>query len=199
MKELGEALKAIFGKISGFFDIFDLSFFVSGAVSLSALLFWVYLAGKEIPYYLQGWLRVLALILACYVNGLICFAGGRWICMGRRRRNAIQDFDIRFNNVLQAHGLNDKEPFKEYLARNSNTVRGSWRLYVRLWAEVRKFDQLSPSLSFLNRYWVMAATYDGVGMAVIVWAFMFGVWCLGWGLDSKIQPVAGVPIILIII
>jgi hypothetical protein len=45
----------------------------------------------------------------------------------------------------------------------------------------------------------MAATYDGVGMAVIVWAFMFGVWCLGWGLDSKIQPVAGVPIIVVLV
>jgi hypothetical protein len=38
MKELGEALKLIFEKIAGFFDIFDLSFFVSGAVSFAALL-----------------------------------------------------------------------------------------------------------------------------------------------------------------
>jgi len=30
VKELGEALKLIFAKVAGFFDIFDLSFFVLG-------------------------------------------------------------------------------------------------------------------------------------------------------------------------
>jgi hypothetical protein len=169
MSELGEALKTIFGKISAFFDLFDLSFFVSGAVSLSALIFWLHLAGKQVPFNLQGWLKVLAIILGCYVSGLFCFAVGRWIHWFQRKKHEKKSND-HFREILEAHGLADERPFSDYLSR----AKGIRRLYTRLWAEVRQMDQLSPSLSLLNRYWVMAATYDGsfIGIPMAVVLFM---------------------------
>jgi hypothetical protein len=193
MSELGEALKTIFGKISAFFDLFDLSFFVSGAVSLSALIFWLHLADRKLLFELQGWLRVLAIILGCYVNGLFCFAAGRWVHWIRRTKT-IKDSNVHFEEILKAHGLDDEKPFKDYLDRKD--VDGIRRLYIRLWAEVRQMDQLSPSLSLLNRYWVMAATYDGLAIALLVWLVVFIFWLTGFGVASPLNPFIGIPIIV---
>ena len=48
VKELGEALKLIFSKVAGFFDIFDLSFFVSGITSAAAMAAFLHLAGVTV-------------------------------------------------------------------------------------------------------------------------------------------------------
>src|SRR5258706_3852183 len=76
MTELGEALKAIFAKVGDFFDIFDLSFFVSGAVCLAALVAWNAVGGFFEIGLADGY-QLIAVALGCYVLGLICFAGGR--------------------------------------------------------------------------------------------------------------------------
>ncbi len=177
MEGVGEALKTIFDKIGGFFDIFDLSFLVSGVVSVSALLFGGYLAGKQFSALLEGWWQITALILACYVNGLICFALGRalrmWIMPGKRGK----EFHNFFTSLLSMHGLTDKKPFCQYIATDKNSQTPAteeeklktWRLYVRLWAEVRQGEKFKSSLAFLNRYWVMAATYDGLAISLLVW------------------------------
>jgi membrane protein DedA with SNARE-associated domain len=197
MKELGEALKAIFGRIAGFFDLFDLSFFVSGSVTLAALMFWAHLANIGLPFELDGWLRVLAIILGCYINGLICFAIGRWIRIPKRLSKQISFHDSLFKQVLEGHGLSDEKPFKEYLKRAD--FRGSRRLYIRLWAEVRQMEEISPSLLLLNRYWVMAATYDGLATALIIWAFVFLIWSLGLGVSSQIRLMFGIPTIVFLL
>lgn len=58
------------------------------------------------------------------------------------------------------------------------------RLYTRLWAEVRQSPDLVASYTLLNRYWFMAATYDGLATALIVWLIVIGIWSLGvWGID----------------
>lgn len=69
MSEVADALKALLGRLGSFFDLFDLSFFVSGSVAVAAIRLWVHLAGKQFPFELQGWLKVLTIILACYVGG----------------------------------------------------------------------------------------------------------------------------------
>jgi len=197
MKELGEALKAIFGRIAGFFDLFDLSFFVSGSVTLAALLFWAYLANVRLPFEVDGWIKVLAIVLGCYISGLICFAIGRWIRIPKSRSKQISFHHSLFNQVLEGHGLSDEKPFKEYLKRAD--LIGSRRLYIRLWAEVRQVEELSPSLLLLNRYWVMAATYDGLATASIIWAFVFLIWSLGLGVSSQIRLAFGIPTIVFLL
>jgi hypothetical protein len=197
MTELAESLKALSGRIGSFFDLFDLSFFVSGSVSLSAFIFWMHLSNQILPMRLEGWLKVLVIILACYVNGLVCFAVGRWIRIPKRRSNRISVFDELFSKVLKAHGLADEGTFKEYIGRS--TDGGVRRLYIRLWAEVRQLDQLSPSLVVLNRYWVMAATYDGLATALFIWAIVFSVWSAGIGIAPPLELRVGIPVIALLL
>jgi hypothetical protein len=168
LKEVGEGLKSILERIADFFDIFDLSFIVSGATTISAFAFWGWRAGLQHPAIPTGWISAVGLVIACYVAGLVCFAVGRWIRMGWRSRSSEKRFHKWFVFVLDGHGLTGVPPFNEYLARKE--TRGDWRLYVRLWADVRQSSPLAASFSLLRRYWVMAATYDGVAIALVVWA-----------------------------
>lgn len=127
MKELGEALKLIFSKIADFFDIFDLSFFVSGIASASSV--------------------------ALY----------------------------------------------EYLDTSREIDRGIWRLYVRLWAEIRHSDSVTPSLQLLKRYWVMAATYDGIAISMALWALLLFAGSFGWGIASFLNWKFGIPFAIILL
>jgi hypothetical protein len=125
-------------------------------------------------------------VFGCYVNGMVFFAAGRFIRRtfatlfpgGSGAGDKGKKFDALFLEVLQAHGLADQQPFKEYLDRAQ--VRGVWRLYVRLWAEIRQADRLAPSFLLLKRYWVMAATYDGLAVALALWIVFIGRWLFGF-------------------
>ena len=186
MKELAEAFKLIFGKIGDFLDLFDLSFIVSGALGLSALFLWAKFIDLPVPRGIHGGVRIFLVVFACYVNGMIFFATGRFI---RRSFSTLfpgssdagdkgKSFDALFLKVLQGHGLADQQPFKEYIDRTQS--RGIWRLYVRLWAELRQVDRLAPSFLLLKRYWVMAATYDGLAVALALWIAFIGRWLVGF-------------------
>ena len=72
-----DALSALLSRVAGFFDILDLSFFVSGATSLAAL---VYMAGREkdaIAWETLSAARVAGIVIASYALGLIVFAFGQ--------------------------------------------------------------------------------------------------------------------------
>ena len=45
-----------------------------------------------------------------------------------------------------------------------------WRLYERLWVDLRESPSHAASFTLLNRYWVMSATYDGVAVSCLLWA-----------------------------
>ena len=197
MGDIADALKSILARIGNFFDLFDLSFFVSGSVALAALHFWVYLSQKQLPFRFEGWLRVLTLILGCYVLGLLCFAIGRSFRVPRKKSKHIQQFETDFLSALQAHGLQAEEPFKSYLDRKA--FHGSRRLYIRLWAEVRQRDGLTPSLLVLNRYWVMAATYDGMVTALSLWAIVFAIWWSGVGISSSLSLKIALPAVVLLL
>lgn len=173
MEEIGKALKSIFDKLSDFFDIFDLSFFVSGFFTTLVISLWAYYNGIELslpqktPFIIVG-------ILICYLNGLLSFAVGRWIRSMIntaykwifKRKDKQMNFDSRFEVILKAHGLENSIDYKDYLARTD--TRGIYRLYVRFWADLRGDEQYAKSLSFLKRYWVMSATYDGLSISILI-------------------------------
>ena len=175
MNELGKALQAIFDKLGDFFDILDLSFLVSGVATTGALIFWYYFAFGQIPFELSGTIRVVRMILVCYINGLISFSTGRWVrqiinnVVARfyKKEDRKQAFSERFRETLLAHGLEDHPKIKAYLTRTEET--SVYRLYVRLWAELRHEHSIKPSLSLVKRYWVMAATYDGLSTSIAIW------------------------------
>lgn len=194
LKEVGEGFKAILERIADFFDIFDLSFIVSGATSAAAIGFWGWRAQLNLPPVPSNWVSGVGLLIGCYVFGLVCFAVGRWIRMGWRWLRAEQIFYREFVRILEGHGLTAEQPFERYLQRRD--ARGDWRLYVRLWAEMRDSPALASSFSLLRRYWVMAATYDGVAIALVVWALAFGACAYGLGGATPITKWIGLPVAL---
>jgi len=174
MKELGEAIRVIFAKIGDFFDILDLSFLISGAAASGALWFLTYHYHLAWPVMLSGTSLLVSLFFICYLSGLICFALGRWLrglLLGSQK-----GFVTIFRAVLEAHGLDEFPLYKPYLERNP---RGLHSLYVRLWAELRETPELAPSMALCKRYWVMAATYDGVAFALLIWMGSIILWKSG--------------------
>ncbi|WP_109850979.1 hypothetical protein [Aquimarina sp. AU58] len=180
MEEIGKALKSIFDKLSDFFDIFDLSFFVSGFFTTIILLFWSLKRGIDLPIEVLNTHSIIAFILCCYINGLLCFALGRWIRMGiignirdylLKKKGNPKKFDSRFETILKAHEIDQEPNYKKYLEKPE--YRGVWRLYVRLWADIRNDEKYTSSRSFLGRYWVMSATYDGLSISIFIALILF--------------------------
>lgn len=175
MKELGEALKVIFTKLGDFFDIFDLSFFISGTVLFMAVLYLGLQLGLVAfaDWSKAGLLFGLVVLMAIYVSGLVSFSMGRWLrgmfYAVRRKQKAEDYYKEKFLPIIYAHGLDQNLRFAEYFQRNEEH-RAPWRLYTRLWAELRHCDKAAPSRALLMRYWVMAATCDGLGAAFFIWA-----------------------------
>jgi hypothetical protein len=90
MSEVAKAVKPLFDKFIDFFDIFDLSFFVSGATFVAAIA-WAQLTPNlelllAVPESsstegftgLPG-VGVIVLVLASYISGMTCFAVGRFV------------------------------------------------------------------------------------------------------------------------
>jgi hypothetical protein len=185
------ALNAIFGKVGDFFDIFDLSFFVAGAVCLGALAF-----GNsqfrlvDVALLTDGY--KLLLFVGCYVLGLCCFAVGRML---RPRRSEL--LMSEFRSLVERHGL--VERYGRYLVEQPGSA---FLLYNRFWAVMRQTAALQPSFALLRRYWSMAATYDGLTSAFTTW---WGVW-LWWCLDReapqplvlRLVPVALLPLVVLV-
>jgi hypothetical protein len=168
MSELGEAWKTILARVGDFFDIFDLSFFVSGAVCLAALAAGNWIGGFFEIGLSDGYM-VLGVAVACYVLGLVCFAGGRAL------RPRTPRFLVDFQAALARHGLAAR------YARYLDDPRDLDRLYNRMWAEARQSPSLTASFALLKRYWVMAATYDGLALAFFVWWLVLSYWWAGLG------------------
>jgi len=163
-QEAAQGLRSIFERIGEFFHLFDLSFFVSGFVLFGALVF-LYLKlhlPRAFPF--PNWVAVVTLIIGVYVCGLLAFAGGRLLNGKLFRRPVLHRTLIE---AIELHDL-DSVAVKAYLGDGS--IRRVWRLYIRMWAEVAHRQPTSIAYHHLSRYWVMAATYDGVGFALFVWA-----------------------------
>jgi hypothetical protein len=170
-------LSSVFTRLTDVFGVFDLSFFVAGAVCLGAMLFGVGVFG--------GWARVVAVargewqaihvgaaIVACYVLGVVCFAAGRKLRQDRT-------FYAELPRHLSDFGLLGR--YGRLVARGTTpeATRKNALLYARLWAEVRQARDLAPSVNLLTRYWVMAAMCDGLFAAFAIWWLLWMVWTFG--------------------
>ncbi|HEX6038101.1 hypothetical protein [Longimicrobium sp.] len=178
VEDIAAGLGSVFSRIGEFFHIFDLSFFVGGASSFAALLF-LYLkieaprefpfsptmeAPREFPF--SPWVGVLALVLACYICGLLAFAVGREISRVVFKRNSLLTGVMQ--DALRDHGLAEVEDIIGYAGRTEEARY--WRLYVRMWSELVHAPSSPVVLQHLMRYWAMAATYDGLAFSFLLWA-----------------------------
>jgi accessory gene regulator protein AgrB len=200
MKDLfGELLKSFLDNVGYLFGIDFLSFFVSGATCLGAFAFaWWQFHLDTFPKQLTDGLSIAAIAIACYVLGMVCFASGRWIRTKLFRNNS----NNLLYHILEGYAQVGEEPFPEYCKKAANMGLKErnhlmQRLYSLMWTEIRQSQQLMASYTLLNRYWFMGATYDGLGMASIVWFLVV----FSWGLKIGIQhhPLLGIFIIVLVL
>lgn len=184
-KGVTDAVKPLIERLVDIFGVFDLSFFVAGAVCFGALAFCVYASSGPKPIELDlsklVGLQSGAVIVACYVLGLVCFAAGRrirWLFypaakLYRSLPSKLRDFGLheRYAAFLPEEPKADASP--EAWWAYVGTMK---HLYTRLWAEARQSKELIPSFNLLMRYWVMAAMCDGLAAAFLVWSAAWAYW-----------------------
>lgn len=177
-KDIVETVESAFTKIT---EVVDLSFFPAGAACLAAVVFWeqkAHFFDLQLPLGFQ----VAGAILASYILGLICFSGGRLLrysITGKGSSPSQQKLSASIEKICQSHGLD-----LAYLTYFHGDHAQPTRLYTRLWAELRQRPELGPSYALLRRYWVMSATYDGLTLALLVWAGVLLCWWLGLGVPQ---------------
>jgi hypothetical protein len=162
--ELASGMRSILERVGEFFHVFDLSYFVGGASTFGALGFLYLEMGKPMVFPFAPWVGGLALILACYVCGLVAFAAGRWINNRLFRRRKL---DVTLPAALSGHRLTDEETIKSYL---TGEPPDRWWLYQRMWSEIAHKRSARAVLDHLMRSWAIAATYDAVAFSFVVWA-----------------------------
>jgi hypothetical protein len=177
-EEATDALKTLLARIGEIFGVFDLSFFVAGSVCFGALLFGARLFGVWTSFgdlKLVEWnaVHVGAVIVTCYVLGLVCFAAGR----GGR---SDEEFYQKLDRHLWTFRL--REHYDLFLVERAgdDKTRLYKRLYTLLWAEVRQKRALAPSFNLLTRYWILAAMCDGLYAAFAAWGILWWVWRFPW-------------------
>ena len=190
MSDLGQAASKIGEKIVDILDVFDLSFFISGAMGIGAALVAfpdallpllgaqpdpeTGLGGGETPGAV-----LFGLVLGSYVVGLVCFSIGRPLreLLGRATPRAFglaPSYEL-FGRALTEHFRHQpdetKTAFRSSFGYDVETGgRDAYtQAYTRMWAHVRSYPQLSESFSLLKRYWILAASYDGIATAVLLW------------------------------
>jgi hypothetical protein len=172
MSGLGDAASKIGEKVVEILDIFDLSFFISGAVVMAAILQLLGPLERALDE-LQG-AGVFGLVLGSYVLGLVCFAVGRPVRTTLDRRRKGQPDHVLFHQALVQQGLGVgpcAQALREHFGHGVEATDPAVRMamYTRMWAHVRSYPELQQSFSLLNRYWVLSASYDGLAVAALVW------------------------------
>lgn len=167
MQEWSAVLKTITDKIGEFLNIFDLSFLVSGAACLSGI-YCVYITLNE-P--LDNF-NMPILVMAAYISGLVCFTIGRWARKDLRRNQYETTLNTRIKENATAHNIESIPEYNMYF-QNKEFLSG---LYVRMWADLRGAKKLRSSLTIINRYWVMSATYDGLAVGCLIWLGALELW-----------------------
>lgn len=179
MSDVARAVTALFDKV---FEILDFSFVVSGATLLAALAWDPRTSELDIPRLVEGPLGVAILIVAAHTSGLACFAAGRLVrrlLTGALRRpppiDGLLPQLIDHGVIAKSTTVAGKYRYTgkvdiPWLARYIEPEPQPYSLYARMWAEVRQQERLLPSFSLVRRYWVFAATLDGLFVALLVWS-----------------------------
>jgi len=176
MREFGEALRLLFTKLSDFLDVFDLSFLISGGMTVIALVYVGWATKLPIPA-LSGdrvFFIGFGALLVAYVSGLVCFTVGRFLRRLAQKATGGPWYGrgTRLDDVVRAHGLQANPRFASYFGGDGSAPASPY-LYVRMWAELRHDAARGASMTLLTRYWKLAATYDGMAANALLWAYIF--------------------------
>lgn len=166
VNDVSGGARALLGRLGEFFHIFDLSFIVSGASTLGALVVMLWRLEVSLASHLSGWVQAAVLIISCYICGLLSFSLGRAINQWWFRRTTL---DRHLRNAIEGQALtgSTSKAFEDNKGKGAFPL---WRLYLRLWQQLAAERPQSVAFGHLARYWAMAATYDGLAASLLVWA-----------------------------
>lgn len=159
MSDLAKGAAGVADKLLGFLDLFDLSFFVSGAVAYAAL---SHTAPFEAHFGLSAtFAGVVRLVVGAYVLGLFCHAIGAAVRKAVVESFRAPDTGRQFAAMMAEHDLTRHYP--TYFPERPRSF------YPVAWAIARGREELIVSFALLQRYWVLTATYDGLTAALQLW------------------------------
>jgi hypothetical protein len=172
MNEIAKQVEPILQKIADFFDIFDLSFIVSGTATGCGLSFFAYkLYSVNIYKYLSelSGFQIFFCIISVYILGLISWIIGKFI-----RTKFYPNLYIDVHNRFLINNADNNELFTHYIQNIdiSDKVKLEEKmseLYGMLWVKVRESTKSKASFSLLRRYWVQTATFEGLLFSVTLW------------------------------
>jgi hypothetical protein len=160
MSTLATAAGKFADKIVELLDVFDLSFFVSGAVAVGAGAMLFGLSPMDLGA--VGVATGLLLVVLAYFAGLVCFAVGRWF--------RYKSLGPTFAGLSQrAQGLSAVPELADLYAHDELRAGSERELYDRLWVLVRTVPELAESFALVKRYWILTAAFDGLMVAILLW------------------------------
>ena len=172
-----EVIKTLLEKIANFFDLFDISYLVSGTAILGIVYFLP--NHKTISYSLPEGLSSLWWFISCYSLGVVSTSLGRRLNQKLsvfRKKDHLSKY-LHFEKTLINSKLDTNTSIITQLTLVNTTNKSSLfkyteeslkNVYRLMWASLRERKDVPESLSLMRRYWLNSSTMDGLSVAAIV-------------------------------
>lgn len=165
------SVQGIIDKLSEGLNFFDFSYFISGFVTYSSIVYFIMTVFCKVIN-LPLWGLIVFSLVSIYISGLLSFSIGKWLrisCMFDNKGNprrffkkiGKESFDALFQSALQEFQITEKMP-------------SSRKAYSMMWMVVRQKDMNGKFYPQLFRQWVMQAVYEGLIFSSIL-VFVFSV------------------------
>lgn len=182
MSTITDAAGKFADRIAELLDVFDLSFFVSGAVALGALVWGARLEGllaaktdakgETLAFVdsLSGE-TIFAAVIMAYALGLVCHAIGRHARRLPGLTNLGRDTGAVVQDAMRYHDLPKRiEAIVDAPRGDPAQPNAAYsHIYTRLWVHIRTEPELKESFALAKRYWILGATFDGLAVAIVPW------------------------------
>lgn len=158
-------VQKVIDRISDIFTIFDFSYLVAGITTFLIICYGLWHCDMlQLPdnFFIKGTL----FIVISYLCGLISFAIGKFLRPFYVQLEGHGKINKRFFEIFNAaivYSKDNTHPLKEY-----TTVKECKLYYTEMWSFLRQCEGAASMLSFINRYWVMQAVYEGLAASFLI-------------------------------
>lgn len=139
----------ILNRVANVFNIFDFSFFISGAVAFIQIYLFMLFNDNNNLVVLEKYFNWWNVLIVIYILGLVMFA------LGRSIRQDIFKKKNRKYSLFEKYGISDKS--KEEIDM----------LFCQYWSNLRNGNDLK-GYDYYSRLWVMTAVYEGLASNVLL-------------------------------
>lgn len=140
----------ILNRVANVFNIFDFSFFISGAVAFIQIYLFMLFNDNNNLVVLEKYFNWWNVLIVIYILGLVMFA------LGRSIRQDIFKKKNRKYSLFEEYGICDKSKEKEIDM-----------LFCQYWSNLRNGNDLK-GYDYYSRLWVMTAVYEGLACNVLL-------------------------------